>query len=68
MGSWSLTIHGHGIHDNGKDEDIDQIIKKFIADLHAAGHQLDASYLTVGSGRKYTDDLADSGGIGIGYF
>lgn len=53
MGSWSLSIHGHGIHDNGKEEDVDQLLEKFIQELKDAGHQLDAAYLTIGSGRKY---------------
>ena len=54
MGSWSLTIHGHGIHDNGKEGDIDKLAEQFINDLKAkGGHVIDAVHLTVGSGRKY---------------
>lgn len=54
MGSWTLTIHGHGIHDNGEEGDVDALAQKFIDELREkGGHQVDSMFLTVGSGRKY---------------
>jgi hypothetical protein len=53
MGSWSIAIHGHGIHDNGKDEDVDAILQRFINELNESGQVLNAVHLTVGSGRDF---------------
>lgn len=54
MGSWSISVHGHGIHDNGKEGDVDKLLEKFITDLEEkGGHVVDAVHLTVGGGRKY---------------
>lgn len=67
MGSWSLSIFGHGIHDNGRDGDVDRIVERFVRELKDAGHQLDAVYLTVGSGRKYPYDVT-TGRTAVEYF
>lgn len=69
MGSWSISIHGHGIHDNGKEGDVDALLQEFIRELkEKGGHQIDAVHLTVGSGRKYAEDPADRDHTGTGYF
>jgi hypothetical protein len=52
MGSWTLHIAGHGVHDNGLPEDVDLMVKQFVKDLKAAGHHLDAAHLNVGAGRS----------------
>lgn len=56
MGSWTIHIAGHGIHDNNLDGDVDQLLVNFVAKLRAAGHQLEAVHLNVGSGRSLTQE------------
>ena len=70
MGSWSVSIHGHGIHDNGKEGDIDALLHKFIRELQEkGGHQIDAVHLTVGGGRKYSNlNVTGSPGTRVEYF
>lgn len=56
MGSWAITIHGHGIHDNGKEEDADAMLKKFVAELRAkGGHVINSARFTAGTGRELKD-------------
>lgn len=38
MGAWTITIHGEGIHDNGRQDDADQMAAVFVGELEAAGH------------------------------
>lgn len=61
MGSWTITVHGHGIHDNDKEGDVDKLLEQFLLDLKAkGGHVIEAATLTVGGGRKYyaTDEYS----------
>lgn len=69
MGSWSISIHGHGIHDNGKDGDVDQLMQQFISDLkQKGGHVIDSAHLTIGAGRKYPVGGTSSDYTRIEYF
>jgi hypothetical protein len=38
MGTWRVTVEGHGIHDYGRDEDANAMATQFVLDLRAAGH------------------------------
>lgn len=40
MGDWTITITGHGIHDNGRQDDADSMAAVFAGELKAAGHQV----------------------------
>lgn len=51
MGQWTITIEGHGIHDNGKNEDADVLAKEFVDKLESYGHQVHHASFTVGSRR-----------------
>ena len=48
MGNWSMHIEGHGIHDNGKDEDADTMLRKFVDSLAVAGQSVHSATITVG--------------------
>jgi hypothetical protein len=52
VGSWTLHAEGHGIHDNGRQDDADAMFEKFIADLRAAGHVVNRASVTVGVRRS----------------
>ena len=52
MGNWAMYIDGHGIHDNGLAADADALLKKFVAELHAAGHKINHVALHVGGGTE----------------
>ena len=39
MGYWKMTIDGHGIHDNGKEDDADAMLQDFLDKLSEAGHE-----------------------------
>ena len=56
MGSWTVHIAGHGVHDNGLSDDVDFMVKNLVNDLRKAGHTLDAVHLNVGAGRALTED------------
>jgi hypothetical protein len=47
MGQWSMHIEGHGIHDNGRDDDADAMLKEFVARL-GQYHEISAATFTVG--------------------
>jgi hypothetical protein len=51
MGNWSLHIEGAGIHDNGRPDDADAMLKSFAEDL-AKHHQVHSATFTVGSTRE----------------
>lgn len=53
MGSWTITVSGHGVHDNDLPEDVDNRVAEFIDRLRADGHAVDHATLTVGAGRAY---------------
>ncbi len=51
MGEWTIVIQGHGIHDNGRDDDADAICKWFVDEL-AKTQEVQQVYFTVGSRRS----------------
>lgn len=38
MGTWTITIEGHGINHNGTPKDADEMAKAFVAALRQSGH------------------------------
>ena len=38
MGTWRITIEGHGIHHNGRQDDANEMAGVFVGELLAAGH------------------------------
>jgi hypothetical protein len=51
MGEWTIVIHGHGIHDNGRDDDADAICRRFLAELAKSQGELRCIF-TVGASRE----------------
>jgi hypothetical protein len=51
MGEWSIVITGHGIHDNGRDDDADAICARFLAELAKSQGNLTCTF-TVGAQRS----------------
>ena len=51
MGNWSMHIEGSGIHDNGRDDDAEAMLKRFAAEL-ATRHSVHSVSLTAGSTRE----------------
>lgn len=49
MGNWNINISGVGAHHNKLAIDADQIYKRFVEELQAAGHNIVHSSITVGS-------------------
>lgn len=60
MGNWSMHIDGHGIHDNGLDEDAEQRLTAFVEQLVADGHVVHNATITVGSARQYQPSSQDA--------
>jgi hypothetical protein len=50
MGQWSIHIEGGGIHDNGRPDDADAMLKAFVEDL-AKYHTVNSATFTVGQTR-----------------
>jgi hypothetical protein len=51
VGNWSISIHGHGQHDNSHDEkDADQMAVNFVAALQQAGHTIESARFVAGGG------------------
>jgi len=50
MGEWTIVVQGHGIHDNGRDDDADAICRRFVAEL-AKSQELQSVHFTVGARR-----------------
>jgi hypothetical protein len=50
MGEWTIVIQGHGIHDNGRDDDADAICQRFVDEL-AKSQELSSVTFTVGARR-----------------
>ena len=50
MGEWNITIQGHGIHDNHRDDDADAIYQRFLAELQIS-QEIQVARFTVGSSR-----------------
>lgn len=55
MGQWSMHVEGHGIHDNGRDDDADIMFAEFVAELRKH-HAVQAATFTVGSIRHMPPD------------
>jgi hypothetical protein len=51
MGHWAIHIEGGGIHDNGRPDDVDAMLKNFVEDL-ATHHSVESATLTVGQTRE----------------
>ena len=51
MGEWTIVIHGHGIHDNGREDDADAICRRFLAELAKSQGALSCTF-TVGANRQ----------------
>jgi hypothetical protein len=57
MGEWSVTVQGHGIHDNGRPDDADAIIGGFLEEL-AKSQQILSAVFTVGAARDLTEKVS----------
>jgi hypothetical protein len=51
MGEWNITIQGHGIHDNGRDDDADAILARFVEELRKS-QEVKSAVFTVGAARE----------------
>lgn len=51
MGEWAITINGAGIHDNGREDDADAILARFVAELRKS-QTVRTAVFTVGSARE----------------
>lgn len=51
MGQWTIVINGHGIHDNGREDDADAICARFLAELAKSQTALSCVF-TVGASRE----------------
>lgn len=51
MGEWTIAIQGHGIHDNGREDDADAICQRFLNEL-ARSQEIQAAHFTVGARRE----------------
>ena len=49
MGNWSMHIEGHGIHDNGREDDADSMLRDFAGQLRIAGHAVHLVSFTSGA-------------------
>ena len=51
MGQWAISITGHGIHDNGREDDADAICARFLEELSKSQGALSCTF-TVGAQRE----------------
>lgn len=51
MGNWVMVIEGHGIHDNGREDDADSMLRDFAGKLRIAGQAVQSVSMTVGAAR-----------------
>jgi hypothetical protein len=51
MGQWVMHIEGHGIHDNGRPDDAEVMLKEFVEKL-GQHHSVGAVTFTVGATRE----------------
>jgi len=51
MGEWAITITGAGIHDNGREDDADAILRRFTDELRKS-QTVRSAVFTVGSARE----------------
>ena len=49
MGYWSMVVHGHGIHNNGRPDDADSLLHEFVTRLKGSGHQVHHATITTGA-------------------
>jgi hypothetical protein len=61
MGHWVIHIEGHGIHDNGREDDADSMARDFAGKLRVAGHDVHAVSFT--SGATKTLPVASTGSV-----
>jgi hypothetical protein len=52
MGTWVMHIEGHGIHDNGREDDADAMLKEFASKLAVVGHEIRVVTFTLGTTRE----------------
>ena len=52
MGQWNISIQGHGIHDNGRNDDAETVTRAFVEQLEDLGHVVTSAHFTAGSARK----------------
>jgi len=50
MGTWTITIEGHGIHHNGRQDDAEVMASVFVGELLAAGHGVSQAKLVLTGG------------------
>lgn len=55
MGEWQISIQGAGIHDNGRDDDADAILTRFVEEL-ARSQTVRSAVFTVGSAREVREE------------
>lgn len=51
MGEWTIVIQGHGIHDNGRNDDADAILARFVDELRTS-QEIQWAHFTVGARRE----------------
>ncbi len=56
MGNWVIHIEGHGIHDNNRRDDADEMLKNFVESLKKS-QQVDLVTFTVGSARDLDEGV-----------
>jgi hypothetical protein len=61
VGHWSMHIEGAGIHDNGRDDDAEALLREFAGKL-AQHHSLHSVTFTVGTSRELVNMEPGSGG------
>lgn len=59
MGEWTAVVHGHGIHDNGRDDDADAVFRRFVAEL-AKSQEVKSAVFTVGTSRDVASERISS--------
>lgn len=52
MGNCTITIHVTGSHHNNRDDDIDAMVRTFVAELKASGHSVTHAVLTNGASEE----------------
>lgn len=52
MGHVAVHIEAAGLHDNGREDDIDEMVKRFAAGLADAGHQVHSVTVTAGATKE----------------
>ncbi len=58
MGSWVITIRGHGAHHNGRTDDADAMTAAHVRAMRLAGHEIETASLTLdGEGEGRETDL-----------